>query len=133
MICPSCRNQTIVVEHKRIELDYCPKCHGVWFDSGELELLLSGKMGEHNKMFQSPETRIAEKKRKCPICRRKMRKTPVGQQPDVLVDVCPAGDGIWFDGGELDQLTKSLDKKAMLSGSQPTPIAFVGEALKHRE
>ncbi|MBI2829834.1 MAG: zf-TFIIB domain-containing protein [Chloroflexi bacterium] len=132
MICPSCRNQTIVVEHHKIELDYCPKCHGVWFDAGELELLLSDKTAELNKMLQSPETKAAEKKRKCPICSRKMRKTTVGQQPEVLVDVCLAGDGIWFDGGELDHLTKSLEK-VPLPGPQPTPVTFIGEALKRHE
>jgi Zn-finger nucleic acid-binding protein len=30
----------IIVEHERIELDYCTKCLGVWFDAGELALLL---------------------------------------------------------------------------------------------
>jgi len=40
MICPACKNDMIVVEHEDIELDYCTNCNGVWFDSGELELLL---------------------------------------------------------------------------------------------
>jgi Zn-finger nucleic acid-binding protein len=30
----------IVVEYSNVELDYCLNCHGVWFDSDELELLL---------------------------------------------------------------------------------------------
>jgi len=40
MICPACKSDMIVVEHSKIELDYCTGCRGVWFDSGELELLL---------------------------------------------------------------------------------------------
>ena len=46
MKCPVCRIDMIVVEHKKIELDYCVKCSGVWFDSGELELLLDTIKGE---------------------------------------------------------------------------------------
>ena len=30
----------IIVEHNDIELDYCTNCSGVWFDIGELEVLL---------------------------------------------------------------------------------------------
>ncbi len=40
MICPACKNDMIVVEYQRIELDFCPHCRGVWFDCGELELML---------------------------------------------------------------------------------------------
>ena len=40
MICPACKNDMIVVEYQRIELDFCPDCRGVWFDKGELQLML---------------------------------------------------------------------------------------------
>ena len=40
MICPVCKKDALIVEYDRIELDYCPSCGGVWFDSGELDLLL---------------------------------------------------------------------------------------------
>ena len=40
MICPACKKDMIVVEYSNVELDYCLNCHGVWFDSDELELLL---------------------------------------------------------------------------------------------
>jgi Zn-finger nucleic acid-binding protein len=30
----------VIVEYNEIELDYCTKCRGVWFDAGKLELLL---------------------------------------------------------------------------------------------
>ena len=40
MDCPACKGVVVVAEHQRIEVDYCTKCSGVWFDAGELELLL---------------------------------------------------------------------------------------------
>ena len=50
MVCPVCRKAMIVVEYHQIELDYCTSCHGVWFDSGELELLLTSAGLENQDM-----------------------------------------------------------------------------------
>lgn len=139
MICPTCKNDMIVVEHKKIELDYCTNCKGVWFDSGELELWLELLGLESHSQFlsnilSSEEAKSSEKKRKCPICRHKMRKTTIGQQPEILIDVCRQGDGLWFDGGEVGQLIKELVKKP--SGkldSQQQVTTFLEEVFKARE
>jgi Zn-finger nucleic acid-binding protein len=136
MICPACKNDMIVVEYENIELDYCNDCHGVWFDSTELELLLNSMSLDSrnlllNDMLNSPEAMSQEKKRKCPICRRKMKKTTVGEHPGVLVDVCPKGNGLWFDGGEVAQLLKHLTRKQPAGqGSQQKIISFLGEVFK---
>lgn len=86
MICPACKSDMIVVKHSKIELDYCTNCHGVWFDSGELELLvesagLEGLEPLPANMAGSTEARSAEKKRKCPICLQKMKRILIGQEP----------------------------------------------------
>jgi len=99
----------IVVEYHNIELDYCNSCKGVWFDSGELELLLKSQGLEEPKAFfdgilDSQEVVSSEKKRNCPICSRKMKKTAIGGQPEILIDVCGDKHGLWFDGGEVAQL-----------------------------
>ncbi|MBM4446516.1 MAG: hypothetical protein FJ023_04080 [Chloroflexi bacterium] len=136
MICPSCKSDMIVVEYNNIELDYCNDCHGVWFDSTELELLLkSMNLDSHNLLLsdilKSPEAESSEKKRKCPICRKKMKKTTIGEHPRVLVDVCPQGHGLWFDGGEMAQLLKHLaGKKPARKDSQQQVISFLGETFK---
>ena len=138
MICPVCKSDMIVVEHSKIELDYCTSCHGVWFDSGELELLLESVSLEPsgpflNNILSSPETRSSEKKRKCPICNKKMKKTTIGQQPEILIDVCRQGDGLWFDGGEVEQLIRQLTKKQPEKlGSQQQIVSFLGEVFKAR-
>jgi Zn-finger nucleic acid-binding protein len=136
MICPACKKDMIVVEYNNIELDYCNNCHGVWFDSTELELLLKsmslyGRNLLLNDILNAPEAVSQEKKRKCPICRRKMKKTTIGDHPGILVDVCTQGHGLWFDGGELAQLLKHLTKKQPAGqGSQQQIISFLGEAFK---
>jgi len=136
MICPACKSDMIVVEHHKIELDYCPGCRGVWFDSGELELLLesAGLEGLEPLLANlagSTEDRSAEKKRRCPICVKKMKKIVVGQEPEILLDICRQGDGLWFDGEELVQLVGQLARKAE---GKPTPqqeiFAFLQEVFK---
>jgi len=116
MICPVCKYAMVVVEYHNIELDYCTSCKGVWFDSGELELLLKSQGLEETKalfdgILNSQEAVSSEKERKCPICGHKMKKTKTGGQPGILVDVCRDRHGLWFDGGEVAQLIRDLTGK----------------------
>ncbi|RPE08818.1 hypothetical protein EGT74_17470 [Chitinophaga lutea] len=40
MNCPNC-NETLLMTHRNnVEIDYCPKCRGIWLDKGELDKLL---------------------------------------------------------------------------------------------
>jgi Zn-finger nucleic acid-binding protein len=126
----------IVVEHEKIELDYCLNCSGVWFDAEELELLLEAMQLEGTSLsldniLSSPEAKSAEKKRNCPICSRKMKKATVGHEPAVLIDACPLGDGLWFDSREVGQLITQLpDKPSEKSDSQGRVITFLGEVFR---
>ena len=139
MICPVCKSDMIDVEHNRIELDYCTNCQGVWFDAEELELLLES-MGIKNHdlalddIWHSPEAETEEKKRKCPICGLKMKKMALGQQPEILIDVCPKREGLWFDGGEVSQLIRQLAKRPSgKGGSEQQVVTFLGEVFQARE
>jgi Zn-finger nucleic acid-binding protein len=41
MKCPVCPAVDLVMTERRgIEIDYCPKCRGVWLDRGELDKLI---------------------------------------------------------------------------------------------
>lgn len=41
MNCPVCVSTTLTVtERQGIEIDFCPKCRGVWLDRGELDKIL---------------------------------------------------------------------------------------------
>lgn len=41
MNCPTCRDTVLVMsERQGIEIDYCPKCRGVWLDRGKLDKIL---------------------------------------------------------------------------------------------
>jgi len=40
LICPACRVDLVMSERQGVEIDYCPKCRGVWLDRGELDKIL---------------------------------------------------------------------------------------------
>lgn len=139
MYCPVCKESMIVVEHEKVELDYCTTCLGVWFDAGELALLLESldlEVGEFNiaDIMTLPEKRVAEKKRKCPVCKKKMRKAAIGYDPKVVIDVCPREEGIWFDGGEVGQVIRQLlDKPSAREDAPDRVVTFLGEVFQTRE
>ncbi len=118
MICPVCRKDMFVIEYKQIELDYCQSCKGVWFDAGELELLLeAGGVKDARQslgdVLHLTEPRTSEKKRRCPICARNMKKVKIGSEAGVMIDACIHHDGLWFDGGEVAALVNIIAKKAI--------------------
>ena len=36
MDCPRCDGRLLEADYQHIKVDVCNKCHGVWFDAGEL-------------------------------------------------------------------------------------------------
>ena len=40
MQCPACQVDLVMSERQSIEIDYCPKCRGVWLDRGELDKII---------------------------------------------------------------------------------------------
>jgi len=130
MRCPVDKSDMMVVEHEKIELDYCLQCRGVWFDANELELLVSTLIqkgdSSQNNLFVPQEARVKEGRRKCPVCGHKMDKVWLGQGTKVLIDRCPLGDGLWFDGGELGQILQQIH----LTGSSTGIVSFLGETFQ---
>lgn len=135
MDCPVCKGVVAVVEYERIELDYCTNCSGIWFDAGELELLtdrlsLDEEQLSLHDIWALPDAKVSEKARRCPICGKKMKKVYVGDEPKVLLDICPRQDGIWFDSGEVSQVLGQLKSKGPAAGKHGRVINFLGEAFK---
>ena len=41
MKCPTCTETDLVMTDRQgVEIDYCPKCRGVWLDRGELDKII---------------------------------------------------------------------------------------------
>jgi Zn-finger nucleic acid-binding protein len=52
MKCPLDDSDLVMTERQGIEIDYCPKCRGVWLDRGELDKII-----ERSAAVESPQDR----------------------------------------------------------------------------
>lgn len=66
MQCPIDQSELVMTERQGVEIDYCPKCRGVWLDRGELDKIIErsasfessaaqGDRGDRLEGFDSPE------------------------------------------------------------------------------
>lgn len=100
----------MALELHEVEIDHCLACRGIWLDSGELELLIQDSPGGDGFVRSLNRCESAEKKRKCPICKKQMEKVTTGPNfsretiRPVTVDRCPEKDGLWCDAGELEAM-----------------------------
>jgi Zn-finger nucleic acid-binding protein len=53
MKCPNCEETLVMTERQGVEIDYCPKCRGVWLDKGELDKIIEKSQGEMRQ--QNPD------------------------------------------------------------------------------
>lgn len=40
MNCPVCNVELKMADRQGVEIDYCPKCRGIWLDRGELDKII---------------------------------------------------------------------------------------------
>lgn len=40
MKCPICSVDLVMTDRQGVEIDYCPKCRGVWLDRGEIDKII---------------------------------------------------------------------------------------------
>jgi Zn-finger nucleic acid-binding protein len=46
MKCPICNVDLLMATRKEVEIDYCPKCRGIWLDRGELDKIIERSANE---------------------------------------------------------------------------------------
>ena len=56
MKCPNCEVLLVMTERQGVEIDYCPKCRGVWLDKGELDKIIEkSTAAETSQNMQNPD------------------------------------------------------------------------------
>jgi Zn-finger nucleic acid-binding protein len=55
LLCPTCRVDLLMSNRQGIEIDYCPKCRGVWLDRGELDKIIERSVPESSSA-QAPNS-----------------------------------------------------------------------------
>jgi hypothetical protein len=117
--CPKCKTSLSDTIFNNVEVDYCPKCLGLWFEEEELRLAKDAKDKELKwvdvDIWQDEKKfKISQGIRLCPQCRMPLYEVyyggsenlPAGRQ--VIVDVCNLCHGIWLDRGEFIKIIKWL-------------------------
>jgi Zn-finger nucleic acid-binding protein len=114
-ICPNCDKalQTIRLNTTEpLSIERCHTCFGLFFDKGEIELILQSSVSnvfdinpQHIDSINKDRYRKQEKIHymKCPECRILMNRVNFGQRSGVVIDQCII-HGIWLDNGELTHL-----------------------------
>lgn len=52
MKCPNCEETLVMADRQGVEIDYCPKCRGVWLDRGELDKIIE----RSTEFYTAPES-----------------------------------------------------------------------------
>lgn len=55
MRCPVDNETLVMADRSGVEIDYCPKCRGVWLDRGELDKIIARSVGEPGPARSAPQ------------------------------------------------------------------------------
>lgn len=62
MKCPICENTDLLMSERcGVEIDYCPKCRGVWLDRGELDKIIAASNISAPAPQQMPQSNIYDR------------------------------------------------------------------------
>lgn len=110
--CPKCHVALESKEIKKVTVDLCPKCEGVWFEKGELRQAkdatdpdlnwLDFEIWKHKDRFKHSASSL-----KCPACGLQTVTLKYGDS-EVEIDYCPKCRGVWLDKGEFIKIIESL-------------------------
>ena len=117
MDCPRCSVPLETTDYKKIEVDKCPQCEGLWLDHPELDELEDTVMDEDERkgtmVYALRPSDIS-----CPQCASPMT-TFNYHAYDLPIDQCENLHGFWLDKGEekkvlelMRQRTKDLERSS---------------------
>ncbi len=140
-LCPECSTemqtitalQTVTVGlEKKIEIEKCPNCEGLFFDNQELQDLVSCLKEYPVDSAIRFDTETANgsiwdrEQYKCPICGEKMQKAYYEVKSSVAFDYC-LGHGVYLNKGELTAIIRW--KKENMEPDDPEILATYQKKL----
>lgn len=60
MKCPACDEFLLITDRSGVEIDYCPKCRGVWLDRGELDKIIERSLPNNHGKYMEEKSRYYE-------------------------------------------------------------------------
>jgi Zn-finger nucleic acid-binding protein len=96
------------VTYADVKVDRCTRCQGIWFDGVTYRSLKKAKGSESIDTGSAATGKKMDELRDvlCPVCRTVLETKPDLYQPHIHYDVCPNGDGVYFDAGEFRDFVK---------------------------
>lgn len=134
--CPHCEHEPLrPLCVSDVEVETCPRCHGLWFDRGELDALLERPSTSPYLAAQARQAQASRCRRQGhtvphsrPVCDR-CGSVPVscpacGERLALVVttagtfDVCPRCLGVWLEAGLFEQLRGVTNLQAKPAGAK---------------
>jgi uncharacterized protein len=117
MKCKQCSigmEQTILAG---VEVEYCPRCYGLWFAENELDLAQDKKDEDFRwldiDLWGDPgKLQVSTGGKACPVDIMPLYEVRYGDS-DIKVDVCNICHGIWLDRGEFIEVMEYLKEKGV--------------------
>jgi Zn-finger nucleic acid-binding protein len=113
--CPVCHAGLEAYNHEGTELDRCSVGHGIWFDRGELAVVVRTEQEPRSaeeraeaaeQATNAPGAAVVAEvdfdRRPCPVCTTAMTLTEYAGS-GIAIDECPR-HGVWLDAGELERI-----------------------------
>jgi len=116
MNCPNDNEQLGRALFHNVEVDYCHKCLGIWFDKDELRLAKDDKDKNLNWLDvdlwrDKGNFEVNYSRKHCPACRAGLREIKYDGSK-TKVDFCKMCQGVWLDRGEFKQIIAYLKRKS---------------------
>ena len=115
MNCPNDNEEMEQAMFHNTEVDYCPKCMGIWFDKDEFHLAKDDKDEKMNWLDvdlwrDKGNFEVMRSGKMCPVCRAGLVEVKYDKSK-VKVDYCKMCQGVWLDRGEFKQIMNYLKNK----------------------
>ena len=110
MNCPNCKIEMQKVKTEshygaEIDLDQCPECGGLWFDSDEVISVKFGNARNFDKVDTGKLVNLSPQKKEL-FCPKDHTKLEIFRDPNfpasLKVESCPTCGGFWFNRGEFE-------------------------------
>lgn len=110
MNCPKCSStMTPYTDGSQVELDYCTKCKGIWFDKGEISIYCTAPedfLDLRNSIQKGKQSDFS-----CSHCPGEyLMEVPYAPNEALHIDWCPQCHGAFLDPRELGHLKTILAK-----------------------
>ena len=88
MHCPRCTDKALkITKVKEIEIDYCPKCRGIWLDHGELNHIIERSKIKPAKSEKTAVQKSTSLSSKLPKIKTKKSKSLFSGVADFFEDI----------------------------------------------